>query len=249
MPSVLLCTDEPILAEGLTRVLAPVEGMNLISSCTGVEELHSQMETHRPDLLLVDMTSNVTFNVLNGLNEAAQNTRVVLWVHSISTELALQAMSLGVRGILRRTLAAESLVRCLWHVNAGELWFEKTLTDSLMDARRYALTRREGQLITLLSQGLKNKEIATALNISEGTVKVYLSKLFQKLGVKDRFELALYGLKNLAPGVSALEGPSTDLGRKPVTPVWQPPRSFFVERVPPQAQLPPRRPFSLAPKF
>ena len=69
-----------------------------------------------------------------------------------------------------------------------------------MSARRYSLTRREGQLVSLLSQGLKNKEIATALTISEGTVKVYLSRLFQKLGVKDRFELALYGLKNLTPG-------------------------------------------------
>jgi DNA-binding CsgD family transcriptional regulator len=60
-----------------------------------------------------------------------------------------------------------------------------------------ALTKRESQLVSLLSQGLKNKEIATTLTISEGTVKVYLSRLFQKVGVKDRFELALYGLRNL----------------------------------------------------
>ena len=85
-------------------------------------------------------------------------------------------------------------------VNEGELWFEKALTDSIMTAHSYSLTRREGQLVALLSQGLKNKEIAYQLSISEGTVKVYMSRLFQKLGVKDRFELALYGLKNLAPG-------------------------------------------------
>jgi DNA-binding CsgD family transcriptional regulator len=60
-----------------------------------------------------------------------------------------------------------------------------------------ALTKRESQLVALLSQGLKNKEIASTLQISEGTVKVYLSRLFQKVGVKDRFELALYGLRNL----------------------------------------------------
>ena len=59
------------------------------------------------------------------------------------------------------------------------------------------LSRREGQLITLLSQGLKNKEIAFTLKITEGTVKVYLSHLFQKVGVKDRFELAVFGLNNL----------------------------------------------------
>jgi DNA-binding CsgD family transcriptional regulator len=85
-------------------------------------------------------------------------------------------------------------------VQAGELWFEKALTDSFLCARRVALTQREGQLVSLLSQGLKNKEIASTLLISEGTVKVYLSRLFQKVGVKDRFELALFGLKNLTTG-------------------------------------------------
>jgi hypothetical protein len=73
---------------------------------------------------------------------------------------------------------------------------------------------------------MKNKEVATALNISEGTVKVYLSRLFQKLGVKDRFELALYGLKNLTPGRGTVNG----------MPVHDIPRSFFLERMPPQSQ-------------
>ena len=88
--------------------------------------------------------------------------------------------------------------------------------------------------MSLLSQGLKNKEIATALNISEGTVKVYLSRLFQKLGVKDRFELALYGLKNLTPGGNMMEA-SQVTAQKPSA-VWQPPRSFFVERIPARSQ-------------
>lgn len=248
MASVMLCTDEPILAEGLTRVLAPEKGMSLVCWCKGLDELRAEMEAHQPDVLLVDMTSDVTFTVLSGLHDAAQHTKIVLWVHSISTELALQAMSLGVRGILRRTLPAETLIRCMSRVNDGELWFEKALTDSIMGARRYTLTRREGQLVTLLSQGLKNKEIASSLLISEGTVKVYLSKLFQKLGVKDRFELALYGLKNLAPAVSALEGSSSELGRKPAAPVCQPPRSFFVERVPP-SQAVDLRPLAAASKY
>ena len=121
-------------------------------------------------------------------------------MNSISTELAFQAMGLGVRGILRKTLPTELQVKCLQKVQAGELWFEKALTDSFLCARRVALTQREGQLVSLLSQGLKNKEIATTLMISEGTVKVYLSRLFQKVGVKDRFELALFGLKNLTTG-------------------------------------------------
>ena len=103
------------------------------------------------------------------------------------------------------------------------------MTDSFLSARRYSLTRREGQLVSLLSKGLKNREIATALEISEGTVKVYMSRLFQKLGVKDRFELALYGLRNLSPSPAR----PTD---RPTTTPGDGPQSFFVE------QMSPRRP-------
>jgi DNA-binding NarL/FixJ family response regulator len=235
MASLLLCTDEAILAEGLNRVLSAAGGLDLVAWCPRVESLRELLEQHHPDLLLVDLTSEVTFAVLSSLHEIACEARIVLWVHSISTELAMQAMSLGVRGILRKTLPVETLIRCLQRVNEGELWFEKALTDSLMTARRYTLTRREGQLVTLLTQGLKNKEIATELHISEGTVKVYMSRLFQKLDVKDRFELALYGLRNLAHGVSHSEHGAD--APKPVAPIRQPPRSFFVERLTPEAPM------------
>jgi two-component system response regulator DesR len=183
---------------------------------------------HQPDLLLLDLTSNMHFSILVKLKQAAVRSKIVLWVHSISTELALQAMGQGVRGVLRKALPTERLIRCLMRVQEGELWFEKALTDSLLGAQQFRLTRREGQLVSLISQGMKNKEIATALNISEGTVKVYLSRLFQKLGVKDRFELALYGLKNLTPGRGTVATPAA--------PVRDIPRSFFVERIPPQPQ-------------
>ncbi len=232
MARVLLCTDEPILAEGLKRTLSDASALELISWCPRLDQLGTEIATHRPELLLVDLTSEVNFSVLSGLHQIALQARIVLWVHSISTELALQAMSLGIRGILRKTLPIDTLIRCLTRVNEGELWFEKSLTDSIMTARRYSLTRREGQLVALLSQGMKNKEIAFALTISEGTVKVYLSRLFQKLGVKDRFELALYGLKNLAPATASAESPTQDGSGKKVAPNWQPPRAFFVERLP-----------------
>lgn len=222
-----------------------MEGLELCSSCPSVENISQDLETHQPDLLLIDLTTDVTFSVLSSLHNLVRQAKIVLWVHTISTELALQAMSLGIRAILRKTLPVDTLIRCLTRVREGELWFEKALTDSIMGARRYSLTRREGQLVTLLSQGLKNKEIATELNISEGTVKVYLSRLFQKLGVKDRFELALYGLKNLAPGASSLDGKNGEAGKMPIAPIWQPPRSFFVEKAAPKVPQPePRRPFN-----
>jgi two-component system response regulator DesR len=165
-----------------------------------ITEVVDRIDQNAPDLVLLDLTPSVTFAVLNDLKHCKSSPNIVLWVNSISTELAFQAMGLGLRGILRKTLPTDLQIKCLQRVQAGELWFEKTLTDSFLCARRVTLTNRESQLITLLSQGLKNKELATALMISEGTVKVYLSRLFQKVGVKDRFEMALFGLKNLGTG-------------------------------------------------
>jgi DNA-binding NarL/FixJ family response regulator len=170
------------------------------------------------------------------MKHAMTNSKIVLWVTSISTELAFQAMGLGVRGILRKTLPTDLQVKCLQKVQAGELWFEKALTDSFLCARRVALTQREGQLVSLLSQGLKNKEIATTLMISEGTVKVYLSRLFQKVGVKDRFELALFGLKNLTTGAGQI--PVGDKGHRSVPMPGL--RSLVLERPAEHAEVPPR---------
>ena len=116
MPTVLLCSDEPILAEGLTRILSGVDDLELCGWCTQQEDLRAQLETSRPDLLLLDLTAEVNFAVLNGIQEAAANSKIVLWVRTIATELAMQAMSVGVRGVLRRTLPAETLVRCLTRV-------------------------------------------------------------------------------------------------------------------------------------
>lgn len=199
MTRVYLYSDQPILAKGLEAVLLATGRFQLECSYSGIQELVERLQTGAPDILL-DLTPEVTFGVLSDIKRVVQESKLVLWVNAISTELAFQAMGLGVRGILRKTLPADLQVKCLQKVNEGELWFEKALTDSFLAAKRVVLSQREGQLITLLSHGLKNKEIASTLQISEGTVKVYLSRLFQKVGVKDRFELALFGLKNLTSG-------------------------------------------------
>src|SRR5579872_4750088 len=201
MTRIMLCAGEPILAKGLASVLRRVEDFELLPTCSGMSGLlESLSQGAKPDLVLLDLTADVTFAAMSDLKQVTGAAKVILWVKTVSTELAFQALGLGVRGILRKQLPTEVQVKCLQKVQAGELWFEKALTDSFLTSRRVALTNREGQLVSLLAQGMKNKEIATTLMISEGTVKVYLSRLFQKVGVKDRFELALFGLKNLTTG-------------------------------------------------
>lgn len=207
MTRVFLYTDEPILACGMEKVLEPSTGFQLAAVCHTTSALIEEARSQEPDLLLLDLGPELTFGVLLEIQRQLAGTRIVLWVRSISTELAYQSIEHGVRGILKRTHPPEILLKCLRMVADGGLWFEESLKASFTSMRTISLTRRESQLVSLLSQGLKNKEIAATLFISEGTVKVYLSRLFQKLGVKDRFELALFGLKNMPAGEGVVELP------------------------------------------
>jgi two-component system nitrate/nitrite response regulator NarL len=200
MTRLMLYTDEPTLAKGLETILASSALMKLSSICYGIADLAGEIQATSPDVLLMDLTPDLTFGVLLDLQRRFPGSRIVLWVRTISTELAYQSIEHGVRGILRKTHSPDVLLKCLQMVADGGLWFEETLKASFTSMRTVSLTRRESQLVGLLSQGLKNKEIAATLFISEGTVKVYLSRLFHKLDVKDRFELALYGLKNMSTG-------------------------------------------------
>ena len=231
MLSVLFFSDQPVLTLGVTHILKDVPEMVLAGTCLTPGSLLEALVSTQPDLVFLDLTPNFTLDFLTSIHKAAPHTKLVLWVHFISTEMALQAMGVGVRGIVSKTLSPQGIISSLAKVHSGELWFEKALTDSILTARRYTLTRREGQIVTLVAQGLKNKELGIALNISEGTVKVYLSRLFKKLGLKDRFELALFGLKNLTTAY-AVPGGQKSNRPAPLTEHGQDPRSFFVERQP-----------------
>ena len=208
-------TDEPVLVKGLETVLVPSSGFELSAVSRSTMNLIDEVYACNPDVLLMDLTPDLNLGVLVELQRHIPNSRIVLWVRAMATELAYQAIEHGVRGIMRKTQSPEILLKCLRMVADGGLWFEETLKTSLTGMRTVSLTRREGQLVSLLSQGLKNKEIAATLFISEGTVKVYLSRLFHKLGVKDRFELALFGLKNMPAGETIVEVPLQDLESRP----------------------------------
>ncbi|HXA53157.1 MAG TPA: response regulator, partial [Candidatus Acidoferrum sp.] len=107
MTRILLYSDEPILAKGLESVLRQVEGFDLLPTCSTLTSLMEQLTQGSPDLVLMDLTPEITFAVLSDMKHAMSSSRIVLWVNSISTELAFQAMGLGVRGILRKTLPTE----------------------------------------------------------------------------------------------------------------------------------------------
>ncbi len=205
MVEVAIYSDQPVLIRGAEALIAADPALTLSASCSKIGVLKDHLTNAAPDLALLDLTAEMTIAALKELQNLAPQCKLILWTSTIAVEFALQALTIGIRGILSKSLPLDAYRQCLHRVHAGSLWFEKSLTASFREARQVSLTRREGQLLTLLTRGLGNKEIAYELGITEGTVKVYLSHLFQKSGVKDRFGMALLGLKAFGIAGSIVE--------------------------------------------
>lgn len=195
--SFLLFTDEQFAAKGLMDYLKPNPNFEVLPVCYSVDNLESMVNEFEPGLLLIDLTHEVTFAMLGHIRAIMDNRCMALWARTITAELAVQAYGLGLRGVIRKTMNSEEHILAFEKILKDGFWFEPYLMEKMLAVSKIAITKRESQLVQLIAQAMKNKEIAATLRISEGTVKVYLSRLFQKLGVKDRFELALYALRNL----------------------------------------------------
>ena len=218
MISLTAYTSEPLNSIALEVLFRPLEDISLLPIVSDVTNLLTQVRSHKPQVILLAVDTSVDWGLLNHLRRESPEAKVVLWLHEITPELAYQAIECGVRGILRKSLSPEMIVKCVRKVHEGELWFEKALTQTFLSGRTIKVSKREGELITLVTQGLKNKEIATVMGITEGTVKVYLSRLFGKIGARDRFELALIGLRNAPSGMDLSTAPVRTLTGLPALP-------------------------------
>lgn len=195
--SVLAFTDEPALQIGLQSVLAEALGFGIAEVCSASAQFAAAARELQPQVILYSLALDPDLALLSDVRRAAPESCVILWARGFSSELAHHAMELGVRGFLSTTAGPAMIVECVRFAATGEMWMERSLANTLLHWRPVALSRRQSQVLGLLVQGLKNREIAAELGIAEGTVKAYLTILFEKVGARDRFELALYGLKNL----------------------------------------------------
>jgi len=192
MTRVFVFTDQPVLALGFQQTLSAA-GLEVTSVCELESDCAEVFKATQPNVVLLDLTGEFTFDTLASLHGRMPGSNIVIRVGPMSRELIFQALEYGVRGILPVQLAPDALVASLRRIAAGEVLIE--VTDAGFDSpgeKRVTFSEREKQVVELLGQGLKNKEIAAAMNLAEGTVKVYLSRLFKKTKVRDRFELMLY---------------------------------------------------------
>lgn len=188
----MVCTDQPILALGLESLLKgkAVDGLIRVAS---IDELIARSKSDNPDVLMIDLDSDcgISYGDLNAVMRQLPKANVVLWYTSISGEFAFSAVNLGVKALLMKSQPLAQVWQCLDRVQSGHTYIGAELSHELLTMKRVVLTPRESELVVLLARGLSNKDIATELCISEGTVKVYLSRLFDKTGAADRFELGI----------------------------------------------------------
>lgn len=193
----LLADDHPMIRAAI-EVLLRGSGFELVGMAGTGEATIGEVERLRPDILLLDlqMPDGNGLDVLRRLKAARSPVRVVMLTAGIDDSALLEAKALKVHGIVLKNSDPAFLLECLASVRDGRTWFDPELAKRARQlasgsTRRFSLAPRERQLIGFVRKGLRNREIAEQLGVTEGTVKVYLHALFDKLGVATRTELAI----------------------------------------------------------
>ena len=197
-----MCEAQPIVIEGLERVLTGCDDLRFLGAVSKIPDAMEAVREHRPDLILVDQSPGLkaVFQFITDVKSTWARCQPVLWINDLAEIDCFRALQLGARGVIRKSLPVAALRECLRAVGRGSVWIENSLPEGDRGSDRRAaprLTPREIEIVHHVCGGLKNREIAGALSITPGTVKVHLMHIFEKTGVRDRFELAVQGRRLL----------------------------------------------------
>jgi two-component system, NarL family, nitrate/nitrite response regulator NarL len=218
---IVIADDHPIFRDGLRRLLDADPRFEVIGEAGDGQEAVQQVAKLRPDILLLDLAMPRTngLQALQDLIDLGFPVRPVLLTAAIEPAESIKALQLGARGVILKESATQLLYKCLLSVMSGEYWVghERVhdIVQHLRSAEREAdaaaptpammLTRRELQIVAAIVEGASNKDIGQQFNLSEQTVKNHLSHIFDKVGVSNRLELALYAVHHkLLPGARRL---------------------------------------------
>lgn len=199
----VLVDDHPIVLQGMQQLFARHDDFDVVASCADGASALRAVTRFQPDVLVMDLRMPMMsgLDVLRTLSKGQASCRTVLLTATVRDSEVVEAVQLGAKGIVLKESPADVLVDCVRRVHRGEEWIERdTLTrafqralngDATDQAAGDLLTPREIEIVRMVSMGLRNKAIAERLSISEGTVKVHLHNVYEKLGVDGRLELML----------------------------------------------------------
>jgi two-component system, NarL family, nitrate/nitrite response regulator NarL len=204
--SVVIADDHPVVLQGITEILRAQWDISVVAACNGGREATAAIQQFTPDVAVLDiiMPDLSGLDVLSSIVEDRLKTRVVFLTAVATDDRILAAMTSGAKGLLFKDAAPDNLVDCIRDVAKGKLCFPNDLMDSALERKIgqqadsecsiEALTPREAQVALLVSEGLSNKLMAWQLNMAEGTVKVYLHRIYEKLGIPNRTALCAWAI-------------------------------------------------------
>lgn len=202
--TLVLADDHPLVLSGLRSLLAGERDIEVLACCADGLATLQAVEEHRPDIVVLDvrMPRLDGWAVLQALRDRGLRTRAILLAAELRPAQVAEATKLGVRGLLLKAMALDTLVQCIRTVNEGGQWppqrsMAEALEQFLKQSRgerdpAASLTARELQVVRCVARGLRNREIAGELAINEGTVKIHLHNACRKLNVEGRLALSVY---------------------------------------------------------
>src|SRR6202023_4155336 len=203
---ILVADDHAIFRDGLRKLLEAADEIQIVGEASNGVECIKMLTKLKPDILLLDlrMPDKDGLGVLEEVNFDSLPTPVIVLPAAEDDRDVVRAMRLGARGIVLKQSASDLLVKSIHRVFGGEIWLDNRMTAEVMKAfskssqagarrDKPLLSDREKEIVQLVAQGYRNKEIGEKLSRSEQTVKNHLHNIFDKLGVSDRLVLALYG--------------------------------------------------------
>jgi DNA-binding NarL/FixJ family response regulator len=208
---ILIADDHEIFRAGLRKLLETQPGFDIVGEAADGAEAASLARTLTPDLVLIDlaMPRLSGLEAIRDIAATSSDCRAVLLTAAIERPQIVEALQHGARGVVMKEAAAGLLFKCVYTVMKGEFWVGRESVADLVQyirqplqarpatpRRSFGITPREMQVIATVVAGCPNKEIAQQFSISEDTVKHHLSNIFDKLGVSNRLELALFAINH-----------------------------------------------------
>lgn len=199
-----ICDSQALTGEGVRAVLATRQDVRCIWTCQNLFLVRQLLRQQPVDALVLDKGFGFQsiLHLVSILRDAGSATAVVVWGANLTESEALRLLREGVRGVVRKNCNLDTFLRCLEAVLDGRTWVEdlgfappQPSTQAVVHSN---LTPREQQVLELVEQGLRNKEIAAELGIKPGTVKIHMKHIFEKTGVHGRYGLAIQGLRQRA---------------------------------------------------
>jgi two-component system, NarL family, nitrate/nitrite response regulator NarL len=210
---ILMIDDHAVLRTGLRMIIENHAGMMVVGEAENRSESLAAIANEAPDIILLDLDlgDENGLDLLPELIAAVPDARIILLTGLRDPQEQRRAILLGAMGLVSKQKAADTLIQAIKKVYAGEVWLDRAMIASILNDRintsvaadqnvealRIAkLTDREREVIMLIGEGIKNRQIAARLYISEATVRHHLTSVFAKLGVTDRFELVIYAFQH-----------------------------------------------------